>query len=256
MKLRIPTSLLILLTGLPALAGTTAVPSFEQPLTPSGDSSWFCRCAVYGWAQGLDGDLTIRHIPLPVDVGFDDILEDLDIAFMGAFEFGRDRWSILTDINYSELESNVPLPPASPLAAGNLTQQQLLANVLFCYNVAESDTYRFDVCAGARFNWLEADLSAGPLTRSEAESWCDPIIGARLRMELSRSFYLRAAADIGGFGAASDLTWQTMAGIGWQFSESGGAFLGYRAIGTDYSKGGFGYDVTAHGPVIGAEFRF
>ena len=256
MNSRIPIALLVLSASVPAFAGTTSVPSFEQPPTTGSDSPWFFRSAVYGWAQSLDGDLTVRNIPLPVDVSFSDILENLDIAFMGAFEFGRDRWSVLTDLNYSELDSNVPLPAGSPLAAGNLNQQQVLANVFFCYQVASDSNYRFDVLAGARFNWIEVDLSAGPLTRSEAESWCDPVIGARFRLELSPSFYLRAAADIGGFGVASDLTWQAMAGIGWKFSESGGAFLGYRALGTDYSDGGFGYDVTAHGPVIGAEFKF
>jgi len=32
--------------------------------------------------------------------------------------------------------------------------------------------------------------------------------------------------------------------------------LGYRALGTDYSIGNFGYDVIARGPIAGGELRF
>lgn len=73
---------------------------------------------------------------------------------------------------------------------------------------------------------------------------------------MGEQVYFRAAGDIGGFGAASDLTWQAMAGFGWRFSENGGAFLGYRAIGTDYEDGGFTYDMVVHGPLLGLEFVF
>lgn len=47
-----------------------------------------------------------------------------------------------------------------------------------------------------------------------------------------------------------------MAGFGYRVMDNGAILLGYRGIGTDYTDGGFTYDVVAHGPVIGFEYHF
>ena len=124
------------------------------------------------------------------------------------------------------------------------------------YGAVRSESVSLDILAGARMNWLEVDLGIGTTTRSADESWVDPIVGMRFRAQLSPSFYFRAEGDIGGFDVGSDLTWQAMAGFGWSFRDNGGLFLGYRALGTDYSDGGFTYDLVAHGPLIGLELTF
>jgi hypothetical protein len=38
--------------------------------------------------------------------------------------------------------------------------------------------------------------------------------------------------------------------------DNGAILLGYRGIGTDYTDGGFTYDVVTHGPILGFEYRF
>ena len=101
---------------------------------------------------------------------------------------------------------------------------------------------------------LELDTVLG--TFGDDKTWIDPVIGLRYQRSLSESFFFRAVSDIGGFGVSSDLTWQAFGGLGWRFSDSGNALIGYRALGTDYEDGAFEYDVTAHGPVLGVEFTF
>lgn len=242
----------LLLAASPVIAGTTTA-SFEQSLPASDTPSWFYRCAIYGWGQSLDGDIAVRGQFADVAVGLDDVLDNLDLAFMGAFEVGRGRWSVLLDVNYAKLSESVTTRPGRMI---DLEQQQFVGNLAVLYGVVRNESVSFDLYAGARANWLEVDIDRGLAKRSADESWIDPIAGMRCRVVLSPSFYLRAAADIGGFGVASDLTWQAMAGFGWRFNESGGLFLGYRAIGTDFSDGGFTYDVVAHGPLLGMEFTF
>ena len=61
---------------------------------------------------------------------------------------------------------------------------------------------------------------------------------------------------IGGFGINSDLTWQAQGMLGYEFNELFSMGLGYRALGTDYSKDGFLYDIVSHGPVLGFEVKF
>ena len=70
---------------------------------------------MYGWAQSLDGDLAVGGVSVPVDVPFSDLLADLDMAFMGALEIGRDRWSVLLDLNYANLSASM-LTPAGIVA--------------------------------------------------------------------------------------------------------------------------------------------
>ena len=81
----------ILLTAIPATAGTT-VPSLTSPEpVASTESAWNCRVALYGWAETLDGDVTLHGRNVPVDASFSDILDHLDYAVMGAVEVGYGR---------------------------------------------------------------------------------------------------------------------------------------------------------------------
>ena len=66
--------------------------------------------------------------------------------------------------------------------------------------------------------------------------------------------------DIGGFGVGSDLTWNAQAIVQLPLRRSAGyeafAAAGYRALYWDYKDGGFEWDVTMSGPMLGAGMRF
>ncbi len=242
-----------LATCLTAFAGTPAVDPITQPPAASG---WKVRTALYGWAQGLEGDVAARGISAPVDLKFKDIAEDLDMAVMGLVEVNHGRWGVLLDVNYADLSDSVPTPLGFIAPSADFNMTQWLVNGYVTYNVFRTDTTVFDVFAGARFNSIEIDLSINDADFSQEKSWVDPVIGFRVQQMLTRHLFVRAAGDIGGFDVSSDLTWQALAGFGWKFSEGCSALIGYRAIDTDYSHGGFGYDINAHGPVLGLEFVF
>ncbi|MBE0455543.1 MAG: hypothetical protein IBX58_18060 [Roseovarius sp.] len=95
------------------------------------------------------------------------------------------------------------------------------------------------------------------------ESWIDPIFGASLTQSFLQHWNFKLRGDVGGFGINSNVTWSVTAGFGYDFplgKVNSSAFLGYRAIGTDYSSGGqsdrFTWDVIFHGPLIGLSFSF
>lgn len=246
--------LLMLACVSPLSAGTSS----EIPLNnaaPAETDDWTFRSAMYVWGQALDGDVGIGRLNADVNVDFKDILEDLDIAAMGVFEVGRGRWSVLADLSYAEISDSVSPFPKLPSRSVNFEQKQFLGNFLLIYQLLQKDSMKLDVFAGTRVNWLDVDIDAGP-GFSRDKAWADPLIGARFEAPVGEDFFFRALGDVGGFGVASDLTWQTIAGFGWRFSATGDVLLGYRAIGTDYQDGNFSYDVTAHGPVLGLEFKF
>jgi opacity protein-like surface antigen len=250
----------ILLSASIAVAGTTIPSLTDAELITTTESGWHVRGAMYGWATALTGDVTLAGNKVPVDVGFNDVLDKLDYAVMAAVEVGNGKWSFLADVFYAQLstsnsKSNIL---GTTQFDGELTQ--FIGNFMVIYNVVDTKPTRFDVYAGARVNSMDTDINInGPIlniSRSASKTWVDPIIGFRYQRELSDKFFIRALGDIGGFGVQSDLTWQAMAAVGYRLNDNASVALGYRSLGTDYSDGGFTYDVVAHGMLLGVEYSF
>lgn len=251
----------ILLSAIPATAGTT-VPSLTYPEPVATTPAWECWGSLYGWATALEGDVSIRGHNAPVDLGFDEILDNIDFAFMGTFGIARDRWSFLADGFYAKLGSSV----SAGTSHLDVEMEQFIGNFVVGYNLASTAATRVDVYAGMRVNSLSADLDIdiiGPWgqrqrqsSHSASKTWVDPIVGVRLQQQLSEKFFFRVLGDVGGFNVSSDFTWQAMAAFGYRICEGGDLVLGYRGIGTDYTDGGFGYDVISHGLLLGFEYKF
>ncbi len=247
----------LLLSAIPAFAGTTA-PSLDEPqLVTTTDSGWRVGTSMYIWTTRLDGDMTFRGTTVPVDVPFDKIFDNLKFTFMGLVEVGKGRWSFMSDLFYAKLE------PSTSNQLGTFESQieQFIGNFAVFYNIVETSTTRFDTYAGARVNWMETDVdirlnNRPAFSESADKTWIDPIIGFRVHHDITDKWFIRALADIGGFGISSDITWQGMASLGYRVTENASVGLGYRGIGTDYSSGGTTYDVISHGLLLGLEYRF
>ena len=249
----------LLLSAVPAFAGTTVSTLDEPQLSVTTDSGWRVSTSIYGWFTRLDGDMTIRGNTVPVDVPFDKIFDNLKFTFMGLVEVGKGRWSFMSDLFYAKLE-----PSVSTVRADFDSQiEQFIGNFAVFYNVVQTPTTRFDVYGGARVNWMETDVDIRrnlppliTLSESADKTWVDPIIGFRVHHDLTDKFFIRALADIGGFNISSDITWQAMASLGYRITEDASVGLGYRGLGTDYTSGSTTYDVISHGLLLGLEYRF
>lgn len=250
----------ILLSSIPVNASTT-IPTLtsSQPLATT-ESAWQVRAALYGWGTALDGDVTLRGRNVPVDSGFDDVLDNLDFALMGAVEISNGPWSFLADLFYAELSTS----NTQGRLAFSSELDQFIGNFVITRNMIDTFDTRFDVYVGARVMSIDSDLDItrtgiirkNTFSGSASESWADPIIGMRFQQELPNSFFLRAAGDIGGFGMSSDFTWQALGAVGYHINDAAALTLGYRGIGTDYENGPFAYDVVSHGVMLGIEYKF
>ncbi len=104
---------------------------------------------------------------------------------------------------------------------------------------------------------LDTEVSNGlPTKASDNKQWVDPIIGARAQYNFNDRWFVAGNADIGGFGVSSDLTWSIEAAVGYNFTRNVSAELGYRYLYTDYSDGGFVYDMAEAGIYTGLNIRF
>lgn len=264
----------------------TEVPAAEPATTAGAPRDWEVSVAPYLWGAGLVGDLTARGVDIDVDASFSDILDQLNV---GAMLFAQGRWRRfvwLLDALYMKLEDDVeaqlisfPLGPTLN-AQVKVEMEQALVDLKVGYRVldreapgaASGEDRRLvvDLLAGGRWWYMKADVDLrvfvlGPgIFRSAEKStdWVDPLVGARLRVDLTPKLDLAVLGDVGGFGvgSASDFTWQTTAVLGWQVGERWRLHAGYKLLDLDRSKGSgaskLEADVQMRGPVMGASYTF
>jgi hypothetical protein len=262
MPARASTHLLIapLLAGALSLGLGAPAQAQDAATTPAG--GWSFGLTPYIWFAGLKGDVaTLAGLPpASVDASFSDIIDNADFAFMLAAEARRGQLGMVVDLSYLSISADATTP--GPLFGdAEVESRTFFATVAGFYELAREGRITLDALAGARVWYVdtEIDLGAGLLpARSVQDSkvWADPVVGLRGSVELGRGFTLAGAADIGGFGLASDFTWQVLGTLGYRFNDWLSARAGYRHLEVDYESDGFIWDVEMSGPIIGATFRF
>lgn len=110
--------------GLIALMLTLAGPAQAQ----SDESNrWEYAGAVYLWGAGIGGRTLGGS---EVEVGFSDLVDNLELAFMGAFSARKNDWSILTDVIFMDISAgktvdvSIPIGPVQvPASRARLTSR-------------------------------------------------------------------------------------------------------------------------------------
>lgn len=255
------TAALVLFPAASLLAGQTSEVTTTPP--PATDDGWWFNTLTYGWITASEGDMRLGKIPVPVDVSFSDTIDgvdELEMAFMGGLEVGRGRWSLGVDVTYAKVSDDFPGDGAT-FDSFTLEQTQWMINPFVACQIIKEERWQLGAFAGARINIFETDLTAryvagGQLSPGISETWVDPIVGLRANWKFNDQFAVGFRGDIGGFGIASDLTWEAFAGFGWHLSPRYTMTFGYRALGTDYSGDDFATDTVTHGPIFGLVCKF
>jgi hypothetical protein len=250
----------LLATTAVARAGETLAP---EPMTNPGPTpaGWEFTVALYAPLMGLDGDIGVAGlVPANVDIGFDDILDNLDGGLSGAIEARRGPWSVSADAIWLKMSASTQPTANSYLA---LSQEQLMGSVAIGYDVYRSESTRLEVVAGAAINSIEADIDlfTPRLPRpvrsgSGSQTWIDPIVGVRVQQRLGERWGLFGGFTFGSFDVSSSEYWQGVAGIAYHLSDATSIALAYRVLSVDYQQGGFVYDTQTSGPNIGLLIRF
>ena len=153
---------------------------------------WQYSAAIYLWGADIGGK-TIGGSE--VEVGFSDLLDNLEMAFMGAFAARKNNWSLLTDVIYLDLgvdnttELSIPIGPIQvPVTTNtNLDLQGLVLQFVGGYGLYSEGKSRLDLIGGERYLDLDTDLfleleSLGPgqsRTISDSLSTWDGIVGLK-----------------------------------------------------------------------------
>lgn len=253
--------------GLVLFCGNAYAETADEP-------AWRYEFTLYGWVPDVDGTLRYDLPSSGGGVGVDSgsILQNLDMALMGALEARRERWSLFADLVYLKLSDtndgtlmfNPGPGPGLPLEAS--VEQKLkgwLASMLLGYNLFDNGRTRFDLAGGLRYLSVDADATValnGPLpptppprTLSGSARLWDGIVAVRGRYDFNDRWSLPYHLDIGT--GDSNLTWQAAIGIVRHLSW-GDLKLFYRHLSYDQGKDKLLQDVSFSGPLLGIGFRF
>jgi hypothetical protein len=235
----------------------------NQAVAEASDS-WEFHIAPYAWLAGLDGSVaTLPGLP-PADIDidfYDDILGNINGAFMLVGEARKDRFGITMDVVYTDIESDSAVPGQNFTTLTSQTTNWIVSAAGF-YRMMSTGQAFIDGLAGIRYWSADSELTlsggpAGSYAIDNGEEWIDPIIGLKgLTMLGGSKFFLSGFLIIGGFGASSDFLWDVNANLGFQWGDIFSTTIGYRYLDVDYEDDGFLYDVAQHGPTLGLSWRF
>jgi hypothetical protein len=203
--------------------------------------------------MGVDGDVGVGPVNVPVDVNFLDAVQHLKFGGMLAAEAQRGPWSVLGDAAYIGLEDDT----STALGKFEVEFEQWIVQGAVTYLVLDAGKTRVDAGLGGRYVSLDTDIGT-PLRaddRNASDGWADPLIVARLRQQVAEKWFGVLYGDIGGFGVSSDLTWQLTAAVGYAFNETVSLLLGYRYLDYDYEKDEFIFNAAESGLGVGLQFN-
>ena len=182
------------------------------------------------------------------------------MAFMGAAEIRKDRFGLLLDIVYADFSTTGQwvqgriqtstacgsgcTPSPAPGAPGRPTAPSSTSTPA---RASSTPSLSFGVDTrnlGSR----DGDVSL---------DWTNAIVGVRGATPLTERWSVSGFADVGGFDASDDLSWEIYGGMNYAFTDAWAGTIGYRYMSilyqaTDRAK----LDIDIQGPVFGITYKF
>jgi hypothetical protein len=222
---------------------------------PPGE--WCITLVPYFWMSNLTGSVGVfeRIPPARVDASFQDILDHMDFGLMLGAEAWKGNWGLLGDFVYAKESASGQIRNTTV----SLDAKLLFGQASLAYKVLNRDGLSVDVLGGIR-PWQvfsEESLRGGIFDGrkgSQTMTWVDPVLGARVKKDLSDKLFVVAYGDFGGFDVGSEFTWQTYGGLGYSFTNRITCYLMYRYLAVDYQKDDQTWDVQMQGAVLAIAF--
>ena len=231
-----------------------------EPVMPEVvvNDSWNYSAAIYLWGADIGGTTGTGQT---VDIPFSDIVDNLDLGFMGHFDARKGKWTVAADAIYLKVGDTVP----SPGPIDKLQFRAWIVTPYAAYNVVESDQWNLDLLAGARYLYMKPKFTYSPIlpgapiisgsgTTSVSDSNWDGIIGMKGNYKLNEKWFMPFMFDVGS--GDSKMTWQAFAGVGYKY-ENFDVVAGYRYLEWEFDDVFVGFnEFDLSGPMIGLNFKF
>ncbi len=176
-----------------ALLSGTSIHAGEETVTkevapqPEADR-WHFVLASPGLLAGLNGTVGVNGLDADVDIGFDTILDHLDMVFAARVEASKGRFGIYGELIYLSLSDGAQL---SGRLIGNTRFQvdEYLADAGVSWRLIDKPRYSLDIVAGTRYTNLyqRIDLSGKTSVINATSTQFVTNISDRLRDRLNNA---------------------------------------------------------------------
>ena len=274
--------------------GKSVLPPEVQPWCET-PSSLEIRIGIPGWIAGLSGDTGVKGVVSSIDVGFEELFKHLThVPIALSVDIRYHRWELFGDGQYMEVGDSATLPGLL-FTNANAHIKAGGGGAFLGYRLINCDKAALSLFAGARYSYLEGDLSIfdngdarlvilrqllgirKKLDFSNSTGWVDPVIGARGKVKLWKAISLYAEGDVGGFDAnsgsafelhrqgrtfvresvdSSDWSYQVQGGLEFQVSRWLWTQIGWRYLKYDYRQEGFTNKTALNGPQVQGGINF
>jgi hypothetical protein len=236
-----------------------STPGLSKANPQKQDGGWNFAAELYFWGASIDGETATGD---NLDIGIDDLIDGLNLAFMGNLGVKKDRWGFMIDTIYLDASDNTNLNTSIGGVNTNVDLSSWVVTPMIGYEVVNSDQFSLVIIGGVRYLYLDTEIDlrnadpAGPVFSINAEdsgdNW-DGIIGLRGELTFATNWFIPYHLDIGA--GDSDFTWQGFAGVGYHFSYID-VLAGYRYLSWDFDDNAAIDDMNLSGFGAGVKFYF
>lgn len=254
-------------SALNALATISLAACALTPLTVEAgetvaNDNWNFSGGIYLWGTAIGGETGRGN---DIDITFNDLIKNLDMAFMGNLEARRGKWFVAADLFYADISASGAHGFATPNAGdvglgGSVSTALTIFTPTFGYNLIDSKTGTLDGFVGIQAANLDVTAkiaSVGPaggrlVKASDTYEQFDGIVGVKGKLNLEGNWSLPYYLDVGA--GDSDFTWQTFGGIDYKLDRMN-LYAGYRYL--EWALNEKVVDnMNLSGPIVGVSYNF
>ena len=248
--LNIKSSSILFLGLLAFLLTAQAVLAAEE-----SNDEWNFNAALYLWAADIDLEDTDGESST---ISFNEIVDNLDMVFMGHFGGQKDKLGFTIDTIYLDLSETERDHVAPGIIHDKTEIQSTIITSIMTYRVMEDDQFNLDILGGARYLYMDVNLKFNVLPDlGDDGSVINGVVGFRGNVQLDKNWNMPFYYDVGK--GDSELTYQAFAGVNYSFSRFD-LSAGYRYMkfkfDDDDEFGDVLNNLVVKGPMVGAKFWF
>jgi hypothetical protein len=184
----------------PLVAGTIELqPKETAPPTITQSEPWQFTIAAPGWMAGMDGTIGVRGVNADIDIGFDEILQHLDMIFAARAEARKGPFGIYGEIIYIGLSDGAQINGL----INNIHEQvdMTLVDGALSWRLVNQPRWSLDLAAGTHFTnvYERLELHSDPVAIQQASERFVNDIAAdlrdRLNQDISKGEFIDALKD-------------------------------------------------------------
>jgi hypothetical protein len=174
-------------------------PKEAPPPSITQSEPWQFTIAAPGWCAGLDGTIGVRGVNADIGIGFDQILQHLDMIFAARAEAQKGPFGIYGEVIYIGLSDDAQVRGM----INNIHEQvdQTLVDGALSWRLINQPRWSLDFAAGTHYTnvYQRLTLNGDPVAMHQtSEQFVDDVsadLGERLDGDISRSEFITALGE-------------------------------------------------------------